>query len=444
MTRGLSSSEIVPPQILFIEDDADVQKAAAMLLPRRGFVLRAARDPEEAWSALSEAPVDVVLLDLNFRPGAGDGAEGLRLLERLVAHDPDLVVVVVTAHSGVTIAVSAMRTGATDFIMKPWSNERLVATLNDAASLARRRRGADRAPFGDGPGDGARQPEPGGGEPVPIIGESPELRRVLELMRRAAPTAAPILLIGAAGTGKSLLAHTIHRVSPRAGRPLRHLDAVSLREQGEAPLVETLASLQPADTLFIDEVAALAAPSQSLLLGLLARLPGLRLISASRRPRAALQDVLQAELLYRLGTVELVLPPLAARGDDVRRLAQHALRLAARRYGRGSMTLSDDAVAVLLAAPWPDNVRGLFQLMERAAVLAPDNVLEPHDVPLQAALAHDVVLAPAGERDLNLARSEKAVIETALRRHSFNVSHAASELGVTRATLYRRMARHGL
>ncbi len=417
--------------VLFVDDDADVQKAAILLLSRRGFRLSTARSPDEAWSALAAEPVDVVLLDLNFTPGSTSGTEGLGFLSALRAHDPDLAVVVVTGHSGINIAVAAMRAGAVDFVMKPWSNERLVATLTEAVASRDRRRPPQ--PAGAG--------RVGTAEAV-LVGDGLAMRRVLDVTRRAAPTDAPVLLTGAPGTGKSLLATMIHRLSLRAQRPLHVLDLPALQDAGTAWPAAS-AGIAEADTVILDEVPALRPLLQAELLAWLRAHPGPRLICCSREPRAALAARLPADLLYRLGVVELALPSLSER-DDLRQLAQHFLRLHGRRYGRTGLSFAGAALDALAAASWPGNLRELSQTIERAVVLAPRDEIGPQDLPLPVPLPDGVAVTTAGEGDLNLARSERAIVEAALRRHGFNVSRAARELGVTRATLYRRMARHGL
>jgi len=409
-----------------------------MLLPRRGFSLLSARTPQEAWSLLATGPVDVILLDLNFTAGATSGAEGFNLLQALIAHDPDMIVVVVTGHSGINIAVAAMRAGAADFVMKPWSNERLVTTLNEAVALRLRRRGNR---LGTTATD-ELEPER---DETPLIGESPAMLRVFDLMRRTAATDAPVLLMGEPGTGKSLLAHTIHRLSSRAARPLLTIDPAAAWEAGEAAFVAAFAKLDDTGTLFLDEVGSLPAALQARLISILQHHPALRLIAATRQPRDLLhQGMLQPDLLYRLNTVELALPPLRKRGADMSLLAAHYLRLFARRYGRPAMSLSPEAEAAITASLWPDNVRALRQSVERAVVLAQHDIVRPEDIPLAAPLPDGVATAMPGQGDLNLARSEKAIVEAALKRHGFNVSHAAKELGLTRAALYRRMARHSL
>ncbi|MGC1301588.1 MAG: response regulator, partial [Caulobacteraceae bacterium] len=215
--------------ILFVDDDADVQKAARLLLERHGLRLSAASHPGEAWSVLAAERVDVVLLDLNFTRGATSGEEGFRHLAEIMAHDPDAVVVVVTGHSGVNVAVAAMRAGASDFVTKPWSNARLLATLETALELRRRRREAaalraenaalNREVWGQG--------ESWTGD-APLLGDSPAIGRVRDLIRRAAPTDAPVLIYGEPGTGKSLMARTLHRQSTRAAGPFVPVDLGAL------------------------------------------------------------------------------------------------------------------------------------------------------------------------------------------------------------------------
>jgi DNA-binding NtrC family response regulator len=423
------------PKILFVDDDADVQKAAAMLLPRRGFELHAARSPEEAWSVLAAHQVDAILLDLNFHRGATTGEEGLRMLRELITYDPEASVVVVTGHSGIAVAVAAMRAGATDFVMKPWNNDRLVATLSEAIKLRRERRSA--RPNEESASELSA-------ETLKPIGVSPAMQRAFDIAHRAAATAVPVLLLGEAGTGKSLFAQMIHRQSPRSSTPFTAIDLTSLVSTGEAAPEAVLDGADPAGTVFLDEVGSLPLGLQGRLIAALAHQPGFRLIAATRKTRLQLQDgSVQADLLYRLNTVEIFLPPLRDRGDDRLLLADHFVRLFAARYGRAAMTLSESARTLITDAPWPGNVRELRQAMERAVVLAQSNVLQAADMQI-AGPAEEVSGGVVAGGDMTLAMSEKAIVAAALRRHGFNVSHAAKELGITRAALYRRMARHGL
>jgi len=438
-------------RILFVDDDEDVLKAAGLALGRHGMTVTPARNPAEAWSALAAAPVDVILLDLNFSRGATSGEEGFQCLTEIVAQDPDAVVVVVTGHSGVNIAVAAMRAGASDFVMKPWRNERLVATLQAALELRRRRRETATLK-GRNAGQAADLGEAG----APILGDSPAIQRARALISRAAPTNASVLIYGEAGTGKSLMARTIHLQSARAAGPFVPVDLASLGEEeasqalfGHRDAAGALADAK-GGTLFLDEVGALSPRLQARLLTALeerrftplgASSPvamDVRLVAATRRRRETLRGRggLREDLLFRLNTVEV----LGERGNDARILAEHFLRLFAQRYGRPAKHLSSEAADAIAIHSWPGDVRALRQAMERCVIFAEGGRYELADIPIT-----DDDGGPAPPRPtLDLARTERALIAQALKRNAFNVSHAARQLGLTRAALYRRMAKHGL
>jgi DNA-binding NtrC family response regulator len=423
-----------PGHILVVDDDEDVLKAASLLLTRHGMKVSLARNPAEAWSALAGDPADVVLLDLNFSRAATSGEEGFAWLTEVIAHDPDAVIVVVTGHSGVNIAVAAMRAGASDFVMKPWRNDRLVATLENALELRRRRRGAS----GPAPATGEET------EALPLLlGDSPAMEQVRAIIRRVAPTDAAVLILGEAGAGKSLIARNIHHQSARADGPFVALDLEGL--SGEV-LVERLAGAMGrarGGSLCLEEVGSLTRPAQGALAAALETAGDTRLMATTRRPRESLKGPsgLRDDLLFRLNTVEILAPPLAARSGDALLLAEHFLRLFAKRYDRPAKPLSEQAASFILGRTWTGEVRALRQAMERCVIFAEGGRYELSDIPL----AEDGDEGPAPSRSsLDLARSERALIVQALKRHAFNVSHAARQLGLTRAALYRRMAKHGL
>ncbi len=419
MVEGLSSETA---SILFVDDDPDVLTSAQVLLERNGFRFFTAKNPAEAWSVLAAEPIDVILLDLNFARGATSGAEGFAWLAEIRAHDSDAVVVVVTGHSGINIAVAAMKAGASDFVMKPWNNPRFLETVRAAAAL-RRRAGDDGAPALD--------------DDLLLVGDSPPIKRVRDLIARAAPTGAAVLIHGEAGTGKDLVARLLHARSGRPGELMR----VDVRGLGDdAPDAIGEAALEAhGGTLFLDEVADLSTPAQARLLAVLDAAPDLRLISATRRGGEGLIR-LRDDLLGRLNTVEIVLPTLTARGDDLTLLLEHFVRLFARRYGRPPKPLDTSAVEMLRVQPPVGQVRGLRQAAERAVVLSEGDVLTAADF----AAPTPGAASPAGAPDFNLSRSERSMVEAALKRHGHNVSQAARDLGLTRAALYRRMVKHGL
>jgi len=419
MDQALSSDSAT---VLLVDDDPDVLTAAKVLLGRGGYRVLAAQTPAEAWSQLAGEPVDVILLDLNFTRGATSGDEGFRWLSELRAQDPQAVVVVVTGHSGINIAVAAMKAGASDFVMKPWSNARLLDTVRDAVALRRRARSPGQETAVD--------------EEALLIGDSAPIQAVRDLINRAAPTAAAVLIRGPAGAGKSLAARVLHARSGRGG-PLIRLDARDLTADTAGPALRQAAAEAAGGTLALDEVGALPAAGQGALLSLVESGLDARLVSMARET----PETLREELLARLNTVEIVLPPLKDRGEDVVLLAEHFVRLFSRRYDKAPKPLDLTALEALRSHPPAGEVRGLRQAAERAVVLSPNDVLTAADFapPARAGVAPGLAQA-----DLNLARSEKAIVEAALKRHAHNVSHAAKELGLTRAALYRRMVKHGL
>ncbi len=398
--------------VLVIDDDPDIAKAARLLLERHGMRVSTAADPEAAWVLLAGEPVDVILLDLNFARGRTTGDEGFAMLDRLIAADARAVVIVVTGHSGIAVAVRAMRSGATDFVIKPWNNERLLTTVERGLALRRAKL------------ETAVTPPVAGGV---LLGESAGIARARDLVARVAPTTAPILVHGAAGTGKTLIAQLIHQASPHAHLPLVTIDA----DAADADSIAAVASTAAGGMLVIDHIDRLP---RALHAGLHQALTSLRVVATTRLDRAGLRNAIGEDLLDRVGTIEIALPPLVDRGDDALLLARHFLALFAYRHAKPASPLSADAASAVAADRWPDNVRGLRQAIERAVLLGSD------DVVLSPATAEPTALAP----DLSLARNEKTLITAALERHAFNVSRAAAQLGLTRAALYRRMARYGL
>jgi len=458
------------PTVLFIDDDADVLTSVRLLLTRHDMEVLTARGPAEGLGLLGGTPVDAVLLDLNFSRGATAGDEGLGCLADILLQDPDAAVVIVTGHSGVNIAVAAMRAGAADFVTKPWSNERLVATVRTAVELRRRRRQAGAFQAENAALVRHAFPE------TRIIGVSPAMTRLRSLIERAGPTEANVLILGEHGVGKELAARAIHQASPRVSGPFIPVDLASLSEahfeselfghrrgafpEADADRPGRLVAAH-GGTLFLDEIGNLPLGLQVKLLSAIERrqitpLGGdrpvplnARIVAATNLPRARLysEDVFRADLLYRLNTVEITVPPLRDRGDDILELARHYLKHYARRYGRPEKKPLGEAAALALKGDaWPGNVRALRHAMERAVILSEGPAYEPRDFVLSGA-------APARSRSwassatpetLNLVKSEKTLIVQALQKHHYNVSHAARDLGLTRAALYRRMEKHGL
>ncbi|WP_085808607.1 sigma-54 dependent transcriptional regulator [Sphingomonas sp. TZW2008] len=452
---------------VIVDDDDDILLAARLLLRPLFREIVTAGSPAEALPAIRRQVPDVVLLDANFARGATDAREGLAWLDQLVALDPEIVVVMITAHAGVHVAVEAMKRGATDFVPKPWSNERLLATVRTAAALRRSRVAAGAPP----PTSPSKAPQ------SPLLGRSPAMARVHSLIERAAPTDANVLVLGENGTGKELVARDLHARSLRAGRVLQTVDLGAIA----AELIDSelfghvkgaftdarsdrVGRIQEADggTLFLDEIGNLPLHLQPKLLTALeqrqitpvgANKPikvDIRVIAATNMTRDRLTDerVFRQDLLYRLNTVEIALPSLAERPEDVGELADHFLDHYAARYNRPRPTLSAAARGALARHDWPGNVRALRHAIERAVILSTDPVLEIADFGLDAPAPRAATAAPApasaANDDLNLDRVERRLVEEALRKHGYNITLAAGELGLSRAALYRRMEKHGL
>jgi len=456
-----------------IDDDADILLAARLLLRELFAEVVTTPSPAQAMEVIAERSPDAILLDANFMRGATDGREGFLWLGRILEKDPEAVVVLITAHGGVQIAVEAMKQGATDFVSKPWNNERLLATVRTAAALRAQRRatGVEKA-------KAQAIAAPASGE-IPLLGESNAMRRVLALIERAAPTEANVLITGENGTGKELVAREIHRRSHRADKVMLSVDLGAIAEHlidselfGHVKgsftdaRADRIGRMQAADggTLFLDEVGNLPLHLQPKLLTALeqrqvtpvgANRPvpiDIRVVSATNMRPEQIEDPTQfrTDLLFRLNTVEIELPPLRDRAEDVPLLLEHFLQLYARKYGKPMRALPGSVLAGLQGYEWPGNVRALRHAAERAVILAEGEAYALSDFPLsRAAPAVRIApeaLPPAAPADagLNLGKAEKQMIERALQKHAYNISSAATELGLTRGSLYRRMEKHGL
>jgi DNA-binding NtrC family response regulator len=455
--------------ILIVDDDEDILVAGRLMLNRNFAQVITCRRPETIPELLKKHRFDAILLDMNFGPGESSGREGLEWLERILEIDPALVVVMITAHGSVDTVVEAMKRGATDFVAKPWQNEKVVATLSAAIALHRSRveteslRQTNRvlveavsAPDGN------------------IIGRSEAMQDVFAIVSRAAPTDANVLVLGENGTGKELIARELHRQSLRSDKVFLSVDVGSISESlfesemfGHRKGAFTGAAedrpgrFQAANggTLFLDEIGNLPLHLQAKLLNALeqrkvtpvgsdrAEEIDVRLISATNLSSDILRDNdrFRPDLLFRLNTVEITLPPLRQRREDILPIAQHYLAIYSRKYATGPRSFSAAAEKAMREYEWPGNVRALRHAIERAVILASNDVVEPEDLQLNYGVASSrPETAGTTPVVLKLDELEKATIEKSLHRHGFNISHAAKELGLTRASLYRRMEKHGL
>jgi two-component system response regulator HydG len=469
----LAQTQTDPARILIVDDQEDILLAARLLLKRHFASVRTLRDPATLPELVRRNAFDVLLLDMNFATGADQGAEGLALLAQVLALDPQAVVVLITAHGDVSLAVQAMKKGAADFVTKPWQNERLLATLIAASNLRRSRieatefrarsRGLAEATRIDGQ----------------LIGTSQRMLRVFQTIRRAAPTDANVLILGENGTGKELIAREIHRHSQRSGEAFVRVDLGTLSPQlFESELFghrrgaftdarqDRVGLLRAASggTLFLDEIGNVPLHLQGKLLTALERREvtpvgaekpepiDARLISATNLSRQGLADenVFRQDLLYRINTVEIDLPPLRERREDIPLLLEHFIAIYSEKYNVPPKRLSAAALDRLTSHEWPGNVRALRHAVERAVILSEGEMLEPGDFSLAPApvpaSAGSTAAAPAPlpPEESTLDAMEKEAILRALEAHGRNISRAAEALGLTRPSLYRRMQKYGL
>jgi DNA-binding NtrC family response regulator len=445
------------------DDDPDIALAAKLALRDLFREIETLASPRELQTFIKARSPDAILLDLNFERAATDGSEGLDYLGRIMIADPEAAVVIITAHGAVSVAVEAIKRGASDFVAKPWSNERLAATVRSAAALRRTKLEARM--------ERGRSSELGHNGEMQLLGHSEAMQRVRTLIDRAAPTDANVLILGENGTGKEIVAREIHRQSRRSDHPMLSIDlgatAESLFESelfGHIKGAFTGASgdrmgrLKAADqsTLFLDEIGNLPLHLQPKLLTALEQrqvvpvgsnrpVPiDVRVVAATNLTTDKLTDEtrFRQDLLFRLNTIEIHLPPLRGRRDDIPLLLEHYLRLYERKYDRPERLVPADVMDSLVKHDWPGNVRALRHAAERAVIMADGTAYRLDDFPLPA--RHEGSAMSLMQGSLNLDQLERQMIERALRMHHFNISLAASELGLSRGALYRRMEKHGL
>ena len=448
------------PRVLVADDDPDVLAALKLLAKADGFEIETATSPAQALAALESRDFDAALLDLNYARDTTSGREGLELIEQLRALDPTLPVVVMTAWGSVEGAVAAVRRGARDYVQKPWDNARLLHTLRTQVELGRALRVGQRLEHENRLLRRQGMPD--------MIADAPVMQPVLDLLARVGPSDANVLVMGEHGTGKELVARILHASSPRSGRALVTVNVGGLAEGVfESELfghvkgaftganADRVGRFELADggTLFLDEIANVPLAQQARLLRVLqtgefervgssrTRTVSVRLVSATNTDlhAEAAAGRFREDLLFRINTVEVRLPALRERREDIPALAAHFLRRHAQRYRKPVETLDAEALRALLAHPWPGNVRELDHVLERAVLMARGSVLEAGDLGLRALAGGGTSL-----EQMTLDEVERVLIQKALARHGGNVSDAAKTLGVSRSALYRRLERHGL
>ena len=451
---------MISPQVLIADDQPAVLDALRLLLKEEGYRIVTATRPVEILKAVEAQTLDAVVMDLNYARDTTSGREGLDVLARVRALDATLPIIVMTAYGSVPGAVEAMRRGAADYIEKPWDDERLLAILRTHIELSRAKRANERLATEN------RRLAPN--VPVLIAG-SRVMQPVLEMIERVAASDANVLITGEHGTGKEVVAQRLHAASHRASRPLITVNAGGLSEGvAESELfghvkgaftdakTDRVGCFELADggTLFLDEIANMEAKLQAKLLRVLQtgdfqRVGSSRTLRADVRVLAATNADIRAEiaagrfredLLYRLNTVEIRLPALRDRREDVSRLATHFLGEYAARYRKPVHGFDEDATAAMHVHAWPGNVRELQHAVERAILMSRSSLITSEDLGLRAP-------APGSAADLSgmtMDDAEKYIIRQALARHGGNVVQAAESLGMSRSALYRRIQQHGL
>ncbi|WP_162054349.1 sigma-54-dependent transcriptional regulator [Pontibacter pamirensis] len=453
--------------ILIVDDEDDILMAGRLLLKQHFTSVQTTSDPYKIPSMLQEQPVDVVLLDMNYSTGATSSKEGLYWLKQIRQMSPNTSVILMTAYGDIELAVRALKEGAADFVLKPWQNEKLVAILKSASqkNSSKENRTAEAAEqnntvyhYGE------------------FIGVSPAMQRVYQTIDKVAGTDANVLILGENGTGKEVAARALHRKSKRANKAFEKVDlgavSTTLFESelfGHAKGSFTDAKEDRAGrfeaatdgTLFLDEIGNLSLALQAKLLTVLQshqvirlgtnkpRPINIRLICATNMPLYEMvrEGSFRQDLLYRINTVEIHLPPLRERREDIKLLAEHFLRIYSQKYERPNLRMNQNTLRRLNEYHWPGNIRELDHAMERAVILCDGDELQADDfyfAPGAAAREQRQMVESLADNDYTLDTLEKMMVQKALVKHSGNITHAAKELGITRTALYRRIEKHGL
>ncbi len=453
----------IPAKILVVDDDPDVLTAARVVLRQRYEIVQTEENPTRIPSLIKQSSFDVILLDMNFSAGRLSGNEGLFWLQQIIHTNPDQQVIMITAYGEIKLAVEAMKHGAADFIVKPWDNEKLEATVHAAYQHAISKREVKslkkrQSDFSKLVNEGS----------IEVIGDSPAFRETLSVVEKVAATDASILLLGENGTGKELIARLIHKSSARADQPFVKVDVGSL----SASLFESelfghkkgaftdakedrtgRIELANDGTLFLDEIGNVPLHLQVKLLSVLqnrevvplgSTIPvpiNIRLITATNMDihDAVSNGKFRDDLLYRINTVEINLPSLRERKEDIPSLANYFAKLYSAKYRKGEKHVSPETVSHLQKYSWPGNIRELQHAIERAVIMSDKRELTRNDFILTPRKA-----ASPKQEALNLDDMEKNAIIAAIEKHKGNLSNVAKELGVGRTTLYRKMSKYGL
>lgn len=452
-------------KLLIVDDDPDVLLAARLLLKRHVGAVDIEKNPEKLPFLLNNSRYDAIVLDMNFQRDVSSGREGFAWLERILDIDPQARVVLFTAYGDVEMAVRAMKAGATDFVLKPWQNDKFLETIRGAIAGKREN------------GDGRKEPGKAGNKQADkphrrtdtsIIG--PAMRPVLDTVERVAPTDANVLILGENGTGKDLVARAIHEQSNRRTGPFVAVDVGSLTESlFESELFghvkgaftdardDRAGRFEEANggTVFLDEIGNLTQAQQTRLLTVLQQRQVTRVGSNKAKPidvrlicatnadlnERVAERIFRQDLLYRINTIELALPPLRHRPDDIKPLAEYFLKRYANQYNRPVTGLSPALLTEMKQYAWPGNVRELQHAVERAVILSAGPLLEPTDFVFRKSASG--AASPVNET-LQLDDLERRAIQQAMQKYQGSITDVAKELGLSRQALYRRLEKFGL
>lgn len=449
-----------PARVLIADDQADVREALRLLLKAEGYKTETVSSPNAALDAIQSGEFDVVLMDLNYQRDTTSGQEGIDLLSRVQAMDSRLPVVMMTAWGSLELAVEAMRRGARDFIQKPWDNARLLSIIRTQVDLHRTMRRAEKLEAENSLLRAQNRPV--------FIAQSKAMEPLLTLISRIGPSDANVLITGEHGTGKEVVAQTLHVMSPRSSRPMITVNTGGLPEGTfESELfghvkgaftdarTDRVGRFELADhgTLFLDEIANVPMKQQAKLLRVLemgemervgsskTHKVDVRVLSATNADLKieSAEGRFRSDLLFRLNTVELHIPPLRERKEDIPLLAAHFLNIYAQRYRKPVKGFEPAAMQRMLDHPWPGNVRELDHAIERSVLITTSEQIQSGDLGLESERAGSAKI-----EDMSLEEVESLLIKKALTRHSGNISHAAEALGLSRSALYRRMQKYGL
>jgi DNA-binding NtrC family response regulator len=453
-----------PFNVLVLDDNHDILTASRIFLKQHFAQVVTLHEPAQLQTILGSQPFDLLLLDMNFSRDTQSGEEGLFYLKQALKARPGLKVVMMTAYAALPLAVRAMQLGAANFIAKPWQNEQLLEALQQA--LSHQPQFSNPTPYG------AAHSKATAAEAIPLLGDSPAMQQVLRTIEKVAKTDANVLLLGESGTGKALVAQAIHQASQRAAAPLVSVDMGSLSSSlleselfGHKKGAFTDAKSDYAGrfvqasggTLLLDELGNLPLAQQAKLLtalqsrtvvpvgGSQSVAVDIRLVCATNEDlyQAVAEGAFRQDLLYRINTVEIVLPPLRARKSDIAQLLDWYLKHYSQKYQRDALQISSSDKHKLQQYDWPGNVRQLAHAVERAVVLADGTTLDFSQLPAATVAAADIAVHTA-DADFFLDFVEEKTIRQALQYYQGNVSQAAKALGLTRGALYRRLEKYGL